>query len=79
MTVTQLIRENLPDFCWMTAYEILSVIEQIDETAESKTVYMALMKLARRGEIEIRRCRQDVKRNGKRVVFEYKSIPREYR
>jgi hypothetical protein len=73
-TITQLIRDHLPDFCWMTAHEVLAVIQQLDDTVQSKNVHMALMKLARKGEIELRQCRQNMKRNGKRVVFEYKAI-----
>ena len=74
MTLTRFIYNVMPDFCWQTAFEVLTMVEceKKWEDAESSTVYMAVMSLARRGKLLRREIKRDRERNGRKIVYQYK-------
>jgi len=74
MTLTRYIYTILPDFCWQTAFEVLTMVESDKEweDSESRAVYMAVMNLARRGKIWRREIHRERERNGRMVIYQYK-------
>jgi hypothetical protein len=47
-----MIRHYLPDFCWQTGYQILTMLEQIDENVREEVVFKTLSIMSARGELD---------------------------
>lgn len=52
--IRDLLFAYLPDFCWQTAYEILLMLEQVDEDVDERSFYLELNKMVKTGYIHIR-------------------------
>lgn len=72
MTITQIIRSYLPQFCWQTRYEIVTFVEQINEDASIDCIGAAINKLKKRGEIESRKAHTKQNRRRGKHYLEYR-------
>jgi predicted transcriptional regulator len=51
-TWEHMFRSLLPDFCWQTSDEIVSMFEQINEDASEMSIRVTLSRLKQRGLVE---------------------------
>ncbi len=76
----QLFRENIPNFCWQTSYEILTMLEQVGglEEIQMGMVHTYLFQLVEEGTVEERPVKfPHVRRRftrGRGAEFEYKHV-----
>lgn len=62
-----LVNKYLPTFCFMTAMEVLEMLEYVREDVEEKNVMQTLCTMRRNGEVVARKCKH---LNG----FEYRKV-----
>lgn len=72
--LTKYLLKILPDFCWQTGFEVLTMVEAdiAWENTTEKHVYMALMNLARNGYIMREEIRIERFSHGQKVIYQYK-------
>jgi hypothetical protein len=54
LPASKLIEILVPSFCWQTAYEILTMLELVDDTIESGLVSVVLHDMSRKGIVQSR-------------------------
>ncbi len=68
------LRQYLPNFCWQTAQEVLTFLEQIDEDVGEDTVKVTLGILVRQGVVETRIVPRLFRSTGPRTIYQYKKV-----
>jgi hypothetical protein len=63
LSARQLIEDHLPSFCWQTVPEILTMLEQVDDTVEITLVAKVVLMMLDTGRLE-RRCIRTPRRAG---------------
>lgn len=73
---SKIILRYLPSFCFQTAFEILTMLEGVDEDIDPFCVNVLLCRLSSMGKIERRliRCPIRTKGAGRRTSVEYRAI-----
>jgi hypothetical protein len=69
--VQNLIRKYVTDCMWLTAFDILRMLEQVDEDIDPVVVSITLIRLARREELE-RRKKRGVGFRANAIVTQYR-------
>lgn len=49
--ITRSLKRYMPDFCYLTAYEVLTFLEQLDEDVDEDSVVVVLCWLVRAGRV----------------------------
>jgi hypothetical protein len=74
-TAPCLISQYLTDFIWLTADELIAIVEQVNDNLEGNAIKVALLKMHGRGLIERRLVLGAGMQRG-RLSFQYKALNR---
>lgn len=75
LSTCELIFQYLPDYCWQTSFEILTMIEQIYEDISPNTLYVTLHHMRTNNLVDARMpIRLSPKGAGPNPKWEYKLI-----